>query len=496
MSILAALKGAPEITIAAVADPVEVDRKFRYWRFRILATTMVGYAIYYFVRTNISVALKPMGDDLGYSKERLGIILTAGGITYGVSKFVNGFLGDRANPRYFMAIGLLMSAVMNIFFGLSASLLFFAGFWLLNNWAQGMGFPPCAKSMAHWFSPKERNQTFGIWHVSHMLGAALVGVLTAYLIAYGLTHVAWLLGRLGFASAAAYLLSEPLPRWQLCFFIPAGMALITTLFILLFLRDTPGSMGLPPVEIYKGEETPRELAAEIKVQEPYKRVVIQYIFMNPFMWIISVANLLVYTLRYTSLHWGPTYLQEMKGFSVLASGWLTFGSEMAGLVSALVAGFVADRLFRGRAGRVCVIAMVLMALAVWAFWITPSAWKLLAGSLFVVMGFMVYVPQMLIAAMAMNLGTKRAAAAAVGLTGIFGYASSIMSGWGLGRIVDKSGWDGAFVLMIGCAVGTMGLMALTWNVGAHTHQLQDARNPLDNDNRLGDAEPREVALVK
>jgi OPA family glycerol-3-phosphate transporter-like MFS transporter/OPA family sugar phosphate sensor protein UhpC-like MFS transporter len=240
-------------------------------------------------------------------------------------------------------------------------------------------------------------------------------------------------------------------------------------------------MGLPPVEVFKGEETPKELAQEIKVEEPYRAVVVRYIFMNPYMWIISVANLLVYTLRYTSLHWGPTYLQEMKGFSVVASGWLQFGSEMAGLVSALVAGFVADRVFGGRAGRVCVIAMALMAGAVWAFWVTPKESHLVAGGLFIVMGFMVYVPQMLIAAMAMNLGTKRAAAAAVGLTGIFGYLSSIASGWGLGRIVDRSGWDGAFIVMILCAVGTLILMATTWNVGAHTHGTEPPRGfPLDD----------------
>ena len=28
-------------------------------------------------------------------------------------------------------------------------------FWLMNNWAQGMGFPPCARLMTHWFPPRE-----------------------------------------------------------------------------------------------------------------------------------------------------------------------------------------------------------------------------------------------------------------------------------------------------------------------------------------------------
>ena len=426
----------------AAADR-SVDRAYRYWRVRILASTIVGYALFYFVRTNISVPLKAMGDDLGYSKERLGIILTLGGVTYGISKFINGFLGDHANPRYFMAIGLLGCAGMNALFGASASLLFLASFWVLNNWAQGMGFPPCAKSMAHWFSPRERSSTFGIWHTSHMIGAALVSVLTGYLVQHF--------------------------GWRSCFYVPAAIAAAGAAFIVLFLRDTPESLGLPPVEVYRGEETAGQVEAEARQQESYWRVVVQYVLTSPFMWLISFANLLVYVLRYVQLSWGPTFLQEAKGMSVVASGWLSFGSEMGGMLGALLAGVLADRVFGSRAGRVCVLAMLLMSGVIYAFWITPAGHLVVAGTLFVLMGFLLYVPQMLIAAMAMNLGTKRAAAAAVGLTGIVGYASTILTGWGVGRIADRYGWGGAFGLMLGCTLATVVLMAFTWNLGAHPH---------------------------
>jgi sugar phosphate permease len=426
---------------AAAIGGGDVDRAYRYWRFRILAVTIVGYALYYFVRNNINVPLKAIGTDLGYSKERLGIIITIGGVTYGVSKFINGFLGDHANPRYFMAAGLLACAVMNVFFGLSSSLLLLGTFWFFNNFAQGMGFPPCAKSMAYWFSPKERSSTFGIWHTSHMIGAALIAVLTGYLVKHF--------------------------GWRVCFYVPAAIATCGALFILLFLRDTPASMGLPPVEVYKGEETPAQLAAETRPEEPYRRVVVEYILKSPYMWVISFANLVTYVLRNVQSSWGPTFLQEAKGFSVVASGWLGFGSEIGGMLGALVAGFLTDRYFRGRAGRVCVIAMALMVVAVYLFRAAPKHSLLIAGPLFVTMGFLLYVPQMLIAAMAMNLGTKRASAAAVGLTGIIGYLSTFISGWGLGRFVDRGGWDRAFGLMITCALATLVLMAFTWNVGAH-----------------------------
>src|SRR5437867_4056685 len=96
------------------------DRTYRYWRLRILYSTIIGYAIFYLVRTNISVALPAIERELHISKSRLGAVLTAFGVVYGVSKFVNGFIGDRVNPRYFMPLGLICSAAMNIGFGLSS----------------------------------------------------------------------------------------------------------------------------------------------------------------------------------------------------------------------------------------------------------------------------------------------------------------------------------------------------------------------------------------
>jgi sugar phosphate permease len=124
---------------------------------------------------------------------------------------------------------------------------------------------------------------------------------------------------------------------------------------------------------------------------------------------------------------------------------------------------------------VCVIAMALMAGSVYLFRVAPGHGSAVTGALFVVMGFFLYVPQMLIAAMAMNLGTKRASAAAVGLTGIIGYGSQIITGWGIGKLADNHGWSAAYHVMLLCAVITLGLMAITWNVGAHPH-LEEGRD--------------------
>ena len=56
-------------------------------------------------------------NDLGYSKAELGIFGTALYLSYGISKFVSGIISEYANPRYLMAVGLIITGFMNIFFG-------------------------------------------------------------------------------------------------------------------------------------------------------------------------------------------------------------------------------------------------------------------------------------------------------------------------------------------------------------------------------------------
>ena len=46
-----------------IASPEEVEKTYRYWRWRVLSTTMVGYALFYFVRKNLSLAIPAIEDD-------------------------------------------------------------------------------------------------------------------------------------------------------------------------------------------------------------------------------------------------------------------------------------------------------------------------------------------------------------------------------------------------------------------------------------------------
>jgi hypothetical protein len=121
-------------------DPIDISRQYRYWQKRVLLTSIIGYATFYFVRKNLSIAMPVMQSSLGFKKTHLGLFLTLHGLLYGVSKFANGFLGDRANARAFMAFGLAASALMNVFFGFNSAVVTLGLIWMANGWFQGMVF--------------------------------------------------------------------------------------------------------------------------------------------------------------------------------------------------------------------------------------------------------------------------------------------------------------------------------------------------------------------
>jgi len=101
------------------------------------------------------------------------------------------------------------------------------------------------------------------------------------------------------------------------------------------------------------------------------------------------------------------------------------------------------------------------------FWRLPDVPLPVSAALLCTAGFFIYGPQSLVGIAAANLATKRAAATAVGLTGLFGYLSTVLSGVGIGSLVESRGWDAGFVMFTAAALAGAVLFALCWPARAH-----------------------------
>ena len=425
-----------------LTDPAEITAKYSRWQARVLIFSITGYAAFYFVRSNLGIAMPFMGQQLGINKEQLGLFLTLHGVLYGVSKFFNGFLADRANARAFMAVALLISALLNVCFGASSTVLALGIFWMANGWFQGMGFPPCARLMANWFPPKQFATKFSIWNTSHNVGS--IGILLLC----------------GFLVSGTFFAAD----WRLCFFVPAAIAVVIAILLWFMLPDTPPSVGLPEFE---GTHVD---VPEKRSHEDFKAFLWQQVFCNKYIWLLAMGNFFVYVIRYGVFNWGPTMLLEVRHIKILHASWMIAGFELFGAAGALLGGWITDRFLGGRAARACVIYMALAGVCILTLWKIQTQSELLLTGLLCATGFFVYGPQCLLAIACVNLATKRAAATVVGLTSIFGYASTTLSGWGIGYVVQNYGWNAAFAgLLASAAIGTI-LFAATWPAKAHGYK--------------------------
>jgi OPA family glycerol-3-phosphate transporter-like MFS transporter len=155
----------------------KIDEEYKKLRWQIFLGIFVGYAGYYLVRKNFSLAMPFLIEEQGFSKGQLGIALSAVSIAYGLSKFLMGSVSDRSNPRYFLMTGLLISSGIMFIFGFvpwateSIAAIFVLLF--LNGWAQGMGWPACGRTMVHWYSGNERGRTVSFWNIAHNVGGRL-----------------------------------------------------------------------------------------------------------------------------------------------------------------------------------------------------------------------------------------------------------------------------------------------------------------------------------
>ncbi|MDW0995835.1 phosphoglycerate transporter protein PgtP [Mannheimia haemolytica] len=416
-----------------------VDAEYRKLRWQVFAGVFIGYAAYYLIRKNFSLAMPYLIDEYGFTKADLGTVGVALSLAYGFSKFIMGNVSDRSNPKYFITIGLLGSAIVSLVFGLVPGVLSSIPIMIilaaLNGWFQGMGYPPGAKTMTNWFSTSERGVWWSWWNVSHNLGGGLIGPLAI----------------LGLSIFGV---------WQSLFYLPALIAIVLAFVMFYLMRDTPESQGLPPIDEYKGEKVVEKVESAHTLSS--KDIFYKYILNNKFLWAIAIANVFGYFIRYGIIDWAPTYLKEVKHFSVDKQSWAYFLYEYAGIFGMLASGYLSDKVFKGHRAPPMLLFLAGVLIAIVVYWKNPAGNPLIDNICLVAIGFLIYGPVMMIGLQAADLVPRVATGTATGLTGLFGYLlGSASAGYVMGKLVDMFGWDGGFYALILSCFLAFAFIALT-----------------------------------
>ncbi|MBL5829100.1 phosphoglycerate transporter PgtP [Serratia fonticola] len=428
--------------------PEQVQATYQRYRMQALLSVFLGYLAYYIVRNNFTLSTPYLKEHLDLSATQIGMLSSCMLIAYGISKGVMSSLADKANPKVFMACGLVLCAIVNVGLGFSTAFWIFAALVVCNGLFQGMGVGPSFITIANWFPRRERGRVGAFWNISHNIGGGVVAPIVGV--------------------AFAVLGSE---HWQSAsYIVPAGVAVLFALVVLWLGKGSPRSEGLPALEQMMPEETVR-MTTGVQEQAPENMSAFQifctYVLRNKNAWYVSLVDVFVYMVRFGMISWLPIYLLTEKHFSKeqMSIAFLFF--EWAAIPSTLLAGWLSDKLFKGRRMPLAMICMVMIFICLIGYWKSDS---LLMVTIFAaIVGCLIYVPQFLASVQTMEIVPSFAVGSAVGLRGFMSYIFGATLGTSLfGVMVDNMGWHGGFYLLMGgvvccilfCYLSHRGVLAL------------------------------------
>lgn len=300
--------------------------------------------------------------------------------------------------------------------------------------------------MGHWFSEKERGLTFSIWNTAHNVGGGVAGYLAAWSAQY------W-------------------GGWQYAFYIPGALAAVGALYLLLRLRDTPQSVGLPPIEEYKNDYPANHDEDNAERELSFRELLVDNVLKNKYIWLLAFANFFAYIARYSMLDWGPLYLREMKNATLTDGGFAVLVIEFGGIPSTILFGWLSD-LIGGRRGMAAVLCLLPILGAFTAILFIPAGYLWLDMTMLCLIGLFIYPVINFIVIIALDLTGKKAIGTAAGFIGLFGYLGRTAHAKGFGWMLDyfsetmgkETAWALVIAAIIGCTFAAMFLLAFTWRI--------------------------------
>jgi OPA family sugar phosphate sensor protein UhpC-like MFS transporter len=239
-------------------------------------------------------------------------------------------------------------------------------------------------------------------------------------------------------------------------------------FLMNRLRDTPQSLGLPPVEDFRNDHvvSPQLEQNQEKESSSYE-LLLEYVIKNPYIWVLSITYFFIYMVRTAINDWGLLYFVEYKGVPQIMASSFIFAFEMGGFFGSLAAGWISDTVFKGL--RIPANALFSLGAAVaCVFMIFFPADLYFFYTIFMFLsGFFIFGPQMLIGVACAELSHKKASGTSTGFAGTFAYLGAATASLVSGRLTEIYGWEIFFPALALFSLFSFAFLLPFWNIKAN-----------------------------
>jgi OPA family glycerol-3-phosphate transporter-like MFS transporter len=395
-----------------------VKSRRQRWQGLTIALMVAGYAGYYLCRSNLSVTLPLIIDDLAsrgvdpsIARVRLGTIASVGVLAYALTKFVSGRVADAIGGRRNFLMGMAGSIICTFLFALAGGFPAFTVAWALNRSVQALGWAGMVKLTSRWFSYSSYGFTMGVISLSFLFGDAAARQFMSILIAKAFS-------------------------WQSIFWV-CGLTLSALFFVsLILLRESPKEIGEA-----EGEENPENLFVHGGGGDIFRPLLT-----SPAFWIVCVLSLGMTIVRETFNLWTPTFFTESLHFTQSEAARNSALFPLSGGVSVVIAGVLGDRL--RKRGRALVMLVGMFFTAVTILLLASGTSRPVGVFLVAVAAFLLIGPYSYLAgAISLDFGGKQGSGTASGLIDGTGYLGGVLAGDSVARISGTYGWSRAFVFL-------------------------------------------------
>lgn len=282
-------------------------------RIQIVAVTLLVIAglINYLDRSALSIANKPISDEMHLSASQMGLLLSAFSLPYAFAQLPIGVMLDRLGARVMLGAGMFLWSLAQAAAGFVQSLNQFIVTRLLLGIGEGPQFPAGAKVFGEWFAIHERGRPTGIFVASTTIAPGLAPpILTALMLGFGWRGMFIVMGVLGIMASVA---------WYILY------------------RDRR-DVALEPAEIDYLSGADRSANDERQMTSAEWRG----LFARRTTWGMIFGWMGVIYMVFLYVTWLPAYLQTERGLSLTESGWVLMIPFVGGTLGQLSSGFVAD----------------------------------------------------------------------------------------------------------------------------------------------------------
>ncbi len=413
------------------------------WQWTTAATLTVGYAGYYFCRSNLSVATPLLLQDFEgvLDKERIGDIAAAGVLFYAGGKFINGVLSDFVGGRRMFLLGMLTSICATIAFGFATGFAAFMAIWCFNRFVQTMGWGALVKTASRWFPATLIGTVLGLLSLSYLFGDVIARLFLGTLVDLG-------------------------AGWRGVFFGSAGVFAVILLGSFFLLKSSPADVGEP--EPLAKENNLFKDQGNAARPTSLRDLLVPFVTSLSF-WLVCTMNLGLTVIRETFNFWTPTYLTEFLSMEPGAAARASALFPLFGGISVIASGMLSDSLLAGRRGLVMVafLAPAVGALFTLAF-LEESANPFVALALISLVGFLILGPySFLTGAISIDLGGKRGSSTAAGIADGIGYLGGSFAVKHIATLAQHQGWTAAMSFLATVLAVTVGIALAYWFVHEH-----------------------------